>query len=111
MNRLKRRIIDLNGDRHWALYGVGGVISWGLIAATDGQINDGPIGVHSPRPLHNDDLPAEGCPFLENGCYVDMGFLAGERLGTAWRAADRDDAVIWRELEQWYASHLAGGTR
>lgn len=110
MSRLKRRIVERGGDRHWALYGVDGVISWGLIAATDGGLLDGPISVHSPRPLCTDDLPAEGCPFLENGCYVDMEFLAGERLGTAWRAAGRDDAVIWRELEQWYASHL-GGTR
>lgn len=108
MSALKRRITDDKSGQVWALYGQGGVITWELLKHGLGTTN-GPIGIHSPRPQFGDDEPLEGCPFLEGDCYADSGCLAGDHLGRAWLSADRDNEVIWRELESWYVNRLEGG--
>lgn len=39
--------------------------------------------------------------------YGDAECVAGERVATLWYAADHDDAVIWAELERYYARYAA----
>lgn len=106
MPGLKRKITEDKSGRVWAVYGTNGVITWELLKHSLGTTN-GPIAIHSPRPQFGDDKPMDGCEFLECACYADAGYRAGDSLGKTWESARRDDEVIWRELEQWYANRLA----
>lgn len=109
MSTLKRRIVDReDGCREWALYGRHGVISWELIKHPAGETYNA-IEVHAPRPQWPEMKPVDDCPFLEGACYRDTWFFAGDNLGRAWAIAARNDAVIWRQLEDWYRLHLDGG--
>lgn len=100
----KRTIKD---DPYWVVLGPHGAISWQRIR---GEIY-GPIGIHSPRPLyaHYPDMPETpiDCLLLEMPCFNDASFLAGDDLGRKWEAANRDDQIIWAELEDWYRARLA----
>lgn len=100
---LRRETREADGIRSWLLSGPAGIVSWEICA--DGAF--APIGVHSPveRPEAPDRIGR--CPFLET-CYLEGDFTAGLALGEAWADADQDDAVIWAELESWYATRLAG---
>ena len=107
--RTRRDIREVGDDCYWLVFGPAGVISWGLLAVERISSCFGPVGIHSPRQQLPDIMtPDLDCPFLEMPCYFDFGARAGGRLGKAWDAADRDDDVIWAELESWYADRLAG---
>lgn len=118
MASLKRQIRRVYGDKHWVVLGPNGAVDWGLVTDSSlygdfravGVHSFRAVGVHSPRPQTSvtSGGPFNDCPHLETACYLDCLHVAGENLGEAWEAAGRDDAVIWPELEGWYARRLAG---
>lgn len=112
MNALKRRIVDLEDGRYWALYGQRGVISWCLYKGGDSLDCHGPVTIHSPRPIPMTSLPAaladDDCAFLEGECYIDVSDSGGVFIGTEWETTDFDDEVIWWWLAEYYNEQLAG---
>ena len=59
------------------------------------------ISYHSPRPL--DRVQPATCDILEGPCYGDGTVLGARELCGRWRAAGKDDEVIWRALEDRYS--------
>ena len=112
MTALKRRVVDLDDGRYWALYGQRGVISWCLYKGGNSLDCHGPVCVHSPRPAAPVELPCvladDDCPFLEGECYIDVSDSGGVWVGGAWEESGFDDEAIWRWLEEWYTDRLAG---
>lgn len=111
MATLTPQVSDTRAGRLWSVTGKNGAVSIELISSREGSVF-GPIVIHHP---HHPSLAAltypgrtpESCDVLDSGlCHPDMAFRAGAEVGEAWYAADRDDRVIWGQLESWYRSHL-----
>lgn len=58
------------------------------------------ISYHSPQPV--DRVQAVSCDILEGPCYGDGTVLGARELCDRWRAAGKDEEVIWRSLEERY---------
>jgi hypothetical protein len=56
---------------------------------------------HSQQPL--DGARPVSCGVLEGACYGDGTVLGARELCQRWRAADKDEGVIWRALEERYS--------
>lgn len=98
--QLTRERRDTTRTFRYILGGAAGAIEFhGLLPSR------APLGIehHSPRPLHGPEEPDGGCDILEGPCYPDGTSLGAARLHTRWLEDDRDDEVIWRELEIRYA--------
>lgn len=113
MTALKRRVIDQEDGRYWALYGQHGVISWCLYNGANSLDCHGPVCVHSPQPIVMDEVPCiladDDCAFLEGECFIDVSDSGGVFVGCQWEEASFDDEVIWRWLTEWYDERLTGG--
>lgn len=59
------------------------------------------ISYHSAQPL--DGVRPMPCDVLEGPCYGDRTVLGARKLCERWRAADKDEAVVWRALEERYS--------
>ena len=59
------------------------------------------ISYHSPQPL--DGVRPVPCDVLEGPCYGDGTVLGAWELCERWRAAGKDEEVIWRALEERYS--------
>ena len=112
MTALKRRVVDLDDGRYWALYGQRGVISWCLYSGGTSLDCHGPVTVHSPRPIPMTSLPMvladDDCAFLEGDCFIDVSDSGGVHIGTEWETAGFDDEAIWRWLTIWYEERFLG---
>jgi hypothetical protein len=109
---LKRRIVDLEDGRYWALYGLHGVVEFNVQDFAEYGHRDvdsrAAVGMHSPRPQRDEQYPCVACPFLEGACFVEMSDAGGVHIAIEWEEGGFDDEVIWRWL-QGYAEQLAGG--
>lgn len=64
----------------------------------------GPVLYHSPKPKHEEDEPADDCPYIEGPCYSDISFLNGEDMLEALIRGG--DEGVWNYLEGQYRLHL-----
>jgi hypothetical protein len=106
MPELKRRVIEREDGRYWALYGQHGVVDWVLLKGGNSLDCHGEVGMHSPRLQRDEQHPCVACPYLEGGCYVEMSDAGGIHIGGEWEDAGFDDEVIWRWLEDYYKETL-----
>lgn len=113
MMSLKRRIVDLDDGRYWALYGPRGVVEFNVQEFAEYGHRDvdsrAAVGMHSPQTHRDDQGPCVACPFLEGACYVEMSDSGGVFIAGEWEVAGFDDEVIWRWLEEYYRDCLTGG--
>lgn len=102
MSALKRRVVDLEDGRYWALYGVRGVVEFNVAEFAQYGTRDVEsrafVGMHSPRPREDAEQHAASCPFLEGACYVEMSDAGAVLIAGEWEDASFDDEVIWRWL-------------
>lgn len=114
MTALKRRILDLNGDRHWALYGTHGVVEFGVMNYPEYGDRDldarAAVGLHSLLRRSEHQAQCEGCPFIEGACHVEMSDGGGVFIATEWECAGFDDEVIWRWLTTYYEDYFLGAS-
>src|SRR4051794_15738940 len=112
MPALKRRVVDQENDRHWALYGMRGVVEFGVMDFAEYGYRDldarAAVGMHSLAPRSEHQNPCEGCPFLEGACFVEMSDSGGVFIAAEWENAGFDDEVIWRWLTTWYEEQFLG---
>jgi hypothetical protein len=95
-------------DKYEARYVVAG--SRGAIEYHALAGNTFALGVeyHDPRPQHPGQEP-QSCHILEGACYPDGSSSLAHRVRLSWLLADRDDEVIWAELEERYANWESEG--
>lgn len=63
-----------------------------------GGATGGAVDFHMPEPRWEGQEPRDGCAFIDGPCYMDSGFILGDRVFDVLRT--QGDEATWAELRR-----------